>query len=163
MHIERNYHDEAVKLWEEAERDNEERRARLTEAERAKELEQLDREAWDIIKTCEEKNRSTIRVVSPDRMDVFHDISQMALLMAQIGSLNVSITTAGQERPFGRIEFVTDVFMTGVAGTTNEPNYCSAGIKTILIQLINHSDDMTIDVKDGLLHMEFIFELCVEM
>lgn len=57
MYIEKKYHDEAAKLWEEIKQEEEERKAALTDAEKIAERAKIEKEAEDFVRLCEKKQR----------------------------------------------------------------------------------------------------------
>lgn len=91
-----------------------------------------------------------IRIVSPERMRTFQRLSKQALHMAELADMNICVKTEGMA---GKIELVTDYFILN--------HSCPKEMRTIIRGLMDCADDMIFHAKGSLLHLEFLFELCI--
>ena len=108
MRIEKKYHTQAAKEWDELVREEEKRRASLSEEERLNEQEHLHREADTIIRKAEKMDRDSLHIINNERIKCFSELSTEAIRMAEILTLDIIVRTDGT---LGRIRLSTDCFL----------------------------------------------------
>lgn len=150
MYIEKKYHDETVRLWKKIKQEEEERKAALKDAEKAVEKAETEKEAEAFIRRYEKKQKELIRVVSPERMRTFLKMSKQALYMAELADMNICAKTTGM---IGKIELVTDYFILNFSYPKK--------MRMIIRGLMDSSDDVIFHAEGNLMHLEFLFELCI--
>ena len=75
MRIEKKYHAQAAEEWDELVREEEKRRAGLSEEERLNEQEHLRREADTIIRKAEEMDRDSLHIINQERIKCFSELA----------------------------------------------------------------------------------------
>lgn len=152
MLIVKKYHTEAVREWEQIKREEEERKAGLTERERKEEREQRYNEADAIIRIVEEKDRNSLHIINQERIKWFLELSAEAVRMAEILTLDITARTDGT---LGRIQLSTDCFL------INE--MCPSAAREILTNLIKSADDVWMRPEGEIIVIEFVFDLLIKV
>ena len=93
MLIEKKYHTEAAREMDEIIREEEERNASLSEAERTAEKEEKYAEAEEIIRKVQEADRQNFHVISQERIKHFSYFAMDVLRMAKDLLLDVTVQT----------------------------------------------------------------------
>ena len=153
MRIEKKYHTQAAKEWDELEREEDNRRASLSEEERLNEQEHLHREADTIIRKAEKMDRDSLHIINNERIKCFSELSTEAIRMAEILTLDIIVRTDGT---LGRIRLSTDCFL-----IINE--MCPPAARKILSNLIKNADDVWMRPEGELLVIEFVFDLLIKV
>lgn len=150
MEIKRDYHAKAVRFWKEMEQEETKRRANLSEEEKAAEETALQEGFQDILEKCKKWDRENFRIVSPEKMAGFTQMSEKALWLAKTAQMDISVKTEGV---VGKIVFATDYFII---------NYCCPReVRMVIGELMERADDVCCHAKDSLFYMEFMFELYI--
>ena len=152
MRIEKKYHTQAAKEWEELVLEEEKRKAGLSEKERREEREHLHREADAIIRKTEEMDRDSLSIINRERIKCFSGLSTEAIRMAEILTLDIVVQTDGT---LGRVRLSTDCFL------INE--MCSPTTRKILSNLIKNADDVWMRPEGELIVMEFVFDFLIKV
>lgn len=148
MLIEKKYHTEAAREMDEIIREEEERKASLSEVERTAEKEEKYAEAEEIIRKVQEADRQNFHVISQERIKHFSHLAMDVLRMAKALLLDVTVRTDGT---IGRIRLSTDFFV------LNE--MWPEKARKIFVDMIKSADDFGIYAKDDLVVIEYIFHL----
>lgn len=152
MQIERKYHQRAVASMNEIKREEEERKLGMTDEEMAAEKAQMEAEVQNIIQHCNEERSRKYRIVEPVRINRFQRFAEHALWLAERAEMDIRITA---DNLHGKISFATDFFLL---------NRTSAKEMTLVfVELLNTADDVSIGVRDGMLDMEFFYDLFVDV
>lgn len=146
MKIKHRYYSEAQQLWDEIQ--EEERKAKLTEQERVKELERNKREVSEIIRKAEERYSMKTRVISSKRLEIFRNISGAALWLAKVMELDIEITT---RRDYGNILLSTDTLIL---------NRSSEDVRQVYESLLHSADEAWIQSVNEVIAMNFRYEFC---
>ena len=146
MKIKDRYYSEAQQLWDEIQ--EEERKAKLTEQERVKELERNKREVSEIIRKAEERYSMKTRVISSKRLEIFRNISGAALWLAKVMELDIEITT---RRDYGNILLSTDTLIL---------NRSSEDVRQVYESLLHSADEAWIQSVNEVIAMNFRYEFC---
>lgn len=150
MHIERKFYTEAAKMWREIGQEEKARRENMSDAEKAAEKAEIERGFQALIQKCEQKNKETYRIISPEKIANFQSMAGKAMWLAEQAEMDVYIKTEGT---VGKIKFVTDYFII---------NYnCLKTMRTIMGELILTADDVCIHAENSLMQMEFMFDLYI--
>ena len=152
MRIEKKYHTQAAKEWDELVREEEKRRASLSEEERLNEQEHLHREADTIIRKAEKMDRDSLHIINNERIKCFSELSTEAIRMAEILTLDIIVRTDGT---LGRIRLSTDCFL------INE--MCPSAAREILTNLIKSADDVWMRPEGEIIVIEFVFDLLIKV
>ena len=105
MKIEKKYHQRAVDFMNEIKREEEERKSRMSEEEKAAENAQMELEVHSIIQRCNEQRSRKYRIVELGKLSGFQKIAERALWLAERGEMDIRVTT---ENLHGKIAFATD-------------------------------------------------------
>lgn len=149
MEIKKNYYTEDKQLWEQIYREIADRQSTMLGEKLASEHERLRREADEMIQGFLEKQGTVYKIVSLTKLARFSALAKAADSIAQIESLDIHAFTTEQ---IGKIRLTGEDFI--LTSTHNMEQ------KYLFSSLLLFSDDSFISVKDGLLEMEFIFNLC---
>lgn len=149
MKIEQKYYTESQKLWDEIKSQEDERKAGLTDQERAQEKEESKRKTAEIIRQAEE--RTVMRVINKERLINFGNISDAALWLAKAMGLDIEINT---QRDCGEIELSTDIMIF---------NDSSGNIRKVFESLLHSADEVWIQSISGIVTMNFRYEFCDEI
>ena len=152
MQIERKYHQRAVAFMNEIRREEEERKSGMSEEEKAAENAQMELEVHSIIQRCNEQRSQKYRIVEPGKLSAFQKVMEHALWLAERAEMDIRVTT---ENLHGKIAFATDYFLLNHS-TPRE-------MKMVVAELFDTADDISIGVRDGMLDMEFFFDLFVDV
>ncbi len=154
MRIEKKYHTQVSEEWDELVREEEKRRAGLSEEERLNEQEHLRREADTIIRKAEEMDRDSLHIINQERIKCFSELSTEAIRMAEILTLDIIVWTDGT---LGRIQLSTDCFLINI----NE--MCPPVARKILSNLIKNADDVWMRPEGELIVIEFVFDFLIKV
>lgn len=149
MKIKQRYYTESQKLWDEIKSQEDERKAGLTDQERAQEKEESKRKTAEIIRQAEE--RTAMRVINKERLINFGNISDAALWLAKAMGLDIEINT---QRDCGEIELSTDMMIF---------NGSSGNIRKVFESLLHSADEVWIQSINGIVTMNFRYEFCDEI
>ena len=149
MKIKQRYYTESQKLWDEIKSQEDERKAGLTDQERAQEKEESKRKTAEIIRQAEE--RTVMRVINKERLINFGNISDAALWLAKAMGLDIEINT---QRDCGEIELSTDMMIF---------NDSSGNIRKVFESLLHSADEVWIQSINGIVTMNFRYEFCDEI
>lgn len=152
MQIERNYYKESMEMLDEIKKEEDARKARLTESEKAEEKAQMELEVQKIIQRCERERSEKYRIVVSVRMGLFQKIMQQAMWLAEQGNMDVKITT---ENLYGKIVFSTEAFLVN--------GYCPKEMRTVMVNLLETANDICFSMKNDVLNMEFIYDLFIDV
>ena len=149
MKIKQRYYTESQKLWDEIKSQEDERKAGLTDQERAQGKEESKRKTAEIIRQAEE--RTAMRVINKERLINFGNISDAALWLAKAMGLDIEINT---QRDCGEIELSTDMMIF---------NGSSGNIRKVFESLLHSADEVSIQSINGIVTMNFRYEFCDEI
>lgn len=149
MKIKQRYYTESQKLWDEIKSQEDERKAGLTDQERAQEQEESKRKTAEIIRQAEE--RTAMRVINKERLINFENISDAALWLAKAMGLDIDINT---QCDCGEIELSTDIMIF---------NDSSGNIQKVFESLLHSADEVWIQSINGIVTMNFRYEFCDEI
>lgn len=152
MQIERKYHQRAVEFMREIKREEEERTSGMSEDEKAAENAQMESEVHNLIQRCNEERSRKYRIVELGKLSAFQKVMEHALWLAERADMDIRITA---ENLHGKISFTTDFFLLNYS-TPKE-------MKKVFGELLNTADDVSIAVCDGLINMDFIYDLFVDV
>lgn len=148
MKIEKNFYDIMMQESDKIEAEIALEESQLSEKERNLQKEKNYQEAQNIINLASEKKRRTWHVHNTRNVETFTIIYNRVLEFAEENFMNILIetdTTTGKIRltaPFVHSELLRN-----------------RGDKTVLTALIETSDDFMFESKNGLLRMDFYFNL----
>lgn len=149
MKIKQRHYTESQKLWDEIKSQEDERKAGLTDQERAQEQEESKRKTAEIIRQAEE--RTAMRVINKERLINFENISDAALWLAKAMGLDIDINT---QCDCGEIELSTDIMI------FNDSN---GNIQKVFESLLHSADEVWIQSINGIVTMNFRYEFCDEI
>ena len=151
MDFKKNYHKEDKEFWDRIHEEEEQRKAELSEEELAAEEEENHAKADEMIERIKEKQKDTYHIVSPGRIELFHEMVEFADRLAQMQSLDIHAWTMDK---YGKIKLSGSNFVV----TYNMPKEDRLTIG----RLFYYAEDAFMSTKDGIIEMEFIFQLCEE-
>ena len=152
MDFKKNYHKEDKEFWDRIHEEEEQRKAELSEEELAAEEVQLHLEADEMIERIIAKQKNTIHIVNPKRVERFREMVSIADRLAQMQSLDIHAWTADKH---GKIKLSGENLIV----TYNTPEEDRLGIG----KLFYYAEDAFMSVKEGKLDIEFVFQLCETM
>ena len=152
MQIERKYHQRAVDFMNEIKREEEERKSGMSEEEKAVEDAQMEAEIQNIIRHCNEERSRKYRIVEPRRLDAFQKIAEHSLWLAERAEMDIRVT---MENLHGKISFATEYFLWNCSSPYE--------MKLVFEELLDTADDISIGVREGVLNMDFFFDLFIDV
>ena len=149
MRIEKKYHTQAAKEWDELVREEEKRRAGLSRKNGLMNRNTCTGRRTQIIRKAEKMDRDSLHIINNERIKCFSELSTEAIRMAEILTLDIIVRTDGT---LGRIRLSTDCFL------INE--MCPPAARKILSNLIKNADDVWMRPKgnSSLLNLYLTFD-----
>ena len=154
MRIEKRFYDLAKTEWDEITEEVRSQKEKLTEAEREIEKQKAKQELQEIYKKHEEYTRQWKRVPDKKRIQMFNQLSESALNVAEFLGCNIVVEDNGNS--LGKIILETESFVL--------PSLDDRFLNKVFSTLFLQSDDVFVSpAPTGLCQMEFIFRLDKEV
>ena len=148
MKIEKNFYDIMMQESDEIEAEIELEESLLSDEERYLQKVKSSQEAQNIINLANEKMRHTWHVRNARNVEAFNIIYDRVLEFAEANYMNVLIET---DSTTGKIRLTTPFIHSELLSTKED--------KKVLMALIEISDDFMFEAENGLLRLDFYFNL----